>query len=328
MKVLVTGATGCIGRNLVAHLLKSNYTVTATGRNPEIGKSLQAAGAIFYPAELSDGPKLIQLAQGQKLVFHCAALSSPWGRYRDFYAANVLGTQNIVAACLEQNVERLVYLSSPSLYFDYTTRLNIKETDDFAKQPANAYVLTKRLAEQAVDEAASNGLNVITLRPRAVFGPYDTTIVPRLLKLALGGKLPLPRKGQILMDVTYVENVVQALMLCITAPLELKGKKYNLTNGEPILLIDLLTQLFEQLALSFRTVNLPYKLLDKLAWCLEKVAQVTGQEPRFTRYSLGVLAHAQTFDIRAARQELSYEPHYSIAEGISRSLAWYKTYVR
>src|SRR6185437_15399197 len=110
-----------------------------------------------------------------------AALSSPWGKYKDFYQANVLGTENLIKAAPKD--ARFIHVSSPSIYFDFSEKHNIKEDDPLPRKPVNYYVKTKLMAEALIDKAFNEQqLNVITIRPRAIFGPYDRAILPRILK--------------------------------------------------------------------------------------------------------------------------------------------------
>ena len=246
MKMLVTGATSGLGRNLVTHLLQKGFDVTATGRNVTAGALLAQEGAKFLPANIADTKAIDTLCANIDMVFHCAALSSPWGQYNDFYSANVLGTKNVVAGCLKHHVSRLIHVSTPSIYFDFTAKLNINENDPLPKQPANYYAATKLEAEHIVEEAFEKyGLPVISIRPRAMFGPYDATIVPRILRASKGGRVPLIGGGNALVDATYVGNVVESLLLCAKAPASCFGKKYNITNGEPLPFKLFLEKIFE-----------------------------------------------------------------------------------
>lgn len=327
MKVLVTGATGFLGRHLALALHKQGHEVTAAGRNDTIGEKLRQEGISFLPCHLEDTIKTEQSCAGQDMVFHCGAMSSLWGSYHDFYDSNVTGTRNIVRGCLAHHVQRLIYVSTPSIYFDYTDRTNIRESAPLPRKAANLYAETKRLAELEIDKAFVNeGLPVITLRPRAIFGPGDPAIVPRLIEANRRGKLPLINGGQAIIDLTYIDNLVDALLLCMTAPESVFGRKYNITNGEPVRFIDVLQHLFEQLGEPMRAKRIPYAAAYTVASIMEGVARITGsaKEPLLTRYSVGLLGKTQTLDISAAREKLGYAPRRTIREGIDLYADWYK----
>ena len=325
MKILVTGATSGLGRNLTESLHRQQYEVIATGRNEEVGKVLKHQGIQFIAADLRDAEAVKNLCKNIDVVYHCAALSSPWGPYKDFYEANVVASKNLVKESTNQGISLFVHVSTPSIYFDFNERFNIKEDAPLPKRFANNYALTKWMAEQVVDKAFNEtGLPTITIRPRAIFGPHDRTLMTRLIRLAKSGKVPLIRGGRVLMDVTSVNNVVDSLVKCLTADRSCWGKKYNITNGEPLLLTDLLDKLFAALEIPYHPIPLPYRATYLLATITEILARLpfTKFEPPLTCYGVGVITFGQTLDITAANQELGYSPKVSIAQGIQLYADW------
>jgi nucleoside-diphosphate-sugar epimerase len=327
MKILITGATGCLGRNLANKLLRDGeHQIYATARNQKIGKILENQGAIFQSVDLKNREKIINLCQNKDIVFHCGALSSPWGKYRDFYETNVLGTQNIIDGCLQHNVKRLVYVSTPSIYFDFFPKYQITESNILPK-PVNNYASTKLIAEKIIDQAFTNyKLPVITIRPRAIFGAFDTTIMPRIINVAKKGKLPLINDGKALIDVSYVENVVDSLILCAEASNNFLGKKYNITNDQPIILKELLEKSFAALDLDFTPKIISYKKALGVATFLELIASLpfVKSEPLLTRYAVGVFGISQTLNIEAAKKDLGYRPKIDIDQGIQLYAKWWK----
>jgi len=327
MKALVTGATGCLGRNLVTRLLNEDWEVHATGRNAEIGALLKKQGAMFHQAELEAKEAVIALCRNKDVVFHCGALSSPWGRYQDFYNANVLGTKNVVEGCLKHQVSRLIHVSTPSIYFDFTEKHQIPESSNLSTKPVNQYVKTKLEAEKIIDMAfTAHNLPVVTIRPRAIWGPYDTAIMPRIIRAARQGKLPLIAGGNALIDTTYVENAVESMLLCAVANQTVLGKKYNITNGEPIRLKDLLQRCFIALGLPYNPKNISYKVAYFVAAMMEAFASLpwVSWEPVLTKYGVGIFAIGQTLDITAAKKELGYKPNVSLEQGINLFATWWQ----
>ena len=326
MKALVTGATGFLGGALARRLHSLGWDVTALGRSPAALAELEGEGIRVVRADLADDAAIRATCKRQDFVFHSGALSSPWGRYQDFYQANVVGTQNIIRGCQEHNVKRLVHVSTPSIYFRFEPRLNVKEDDPLPAKPINHYAATKLLAERELDRAYADGLAVIAIRPRAIIGPRDTTILPRLIDRLKSGRLPIIGDGQNIADLSYVENVVDALLLCAESPASTLGNKYNITNGEPVRLWDMVRKVAEVLGYRVPTRHIPYKVVDALAGALEVLYRmIPGQpEPPLTRYSVGVLANSTTLDISAAQKELGYQPRFSIEEGFQKFIAWWK----
>jgi nucleoside-diphosphate-sugar epimerase len=261
----------------------------------------------------------------QEIVFHCAALPSPWGNFEAFYQANVIGTRNVIRGCEEHKVKRLVHVSTPSLYFGYSSRINVKESD-VLPEPVSNYAATKILAEQELDEAFARGLATIAIRPRALFGPGDTVIFPRLIPRLKSGKLPILGDGENVVDLTYIENVVDALLLCAESPANTLGKKYNISNGEPIKLWGLLKKICDELGFQFPKIKISVPVAHGLATVLEAAYTLipAHPEPMLTHMAVNMIANSTTLDISAAKNELGYQPKVSVDEGFNRFMKWWK----
>jgi nucleoside-diphosphate-sugar epimerase len=326
LKALVTGGTGFVGGALARRLHGEGAQVTALGRSRAAGAALERDGIAFVAADLADAEAMGQACRGQDWVFHSGALAAPWGPYVDFYAANVTGTENVVRGCQEHGVRRLVHVSTPSVYFADQPRRDVAEGDPLPAQHLSAYAGTKLLAEQVVARAHQAGLPVIAIRPRAIIGPGDTALLPRLIRALRSGWLPVIGDGQNLADLTCVENVVDALLLCAEAPDRLLGRTYNITNGEPMKLWEVVRTLCGLLgypAPRWR-VSLPAALA--LAGVIEAVYGIVmpHREPPLTRFAVRGLALDATLDIRAARRDLGYAPRVSLDEGLRAFARWWQ----
>ncbi|ULO05576.1 NAD-dependent epimerase/dehydratase family protein [Paenibacillus sp. 19GGS1-52] len=325
-KALVTGATGFLGRHTLRRLTELGWEVSGLGRNREIGSQFAKEGAAFICEDLRNLDAVVRACAGQDYVFHCGALSSPWGKYNDFYSCNVTATHNIIEGCQHHGVRRLIHISTPSIYFNFKNRYGIQENDLVPVKPANAYVATKRLAELAVEQAGTEGLEAIILRPRAIFGPMDNALFPRILQANIGKGVPLLDGGETLIDLTYVDNVVDAMLLSCSASASAVGRTYNISNGESVIFRELVSKLFALLNIPLHTRVLPYRLAYRAANVLEvlhRLLPLLG-EPALTRYSVGTLALAHTLDISLAREMLGYEPRVTIAEGLQLFADWWR----
>ncbi len=325
-KALVTGATGFLGRHVCMRLNRMGWRVTGMGRNQAEGERLEAGGIRFARADLSDEWSVIEACAGQDAVFHCGALSSPWGAYADFAATNVAGTRHVIAGCRRHGVRRLIHISTPSIYFDGRhDRLAVREDDPLPSKQVNAYAATKLLAEQAVFQAFAEGVPALILRPRAIFGPYDQTLLPRLLRANDTRGIPLINGGSVKLDLTYVDNVVDAMLLGWKAPEEALGLAYNITNGEPVILSHVLRELFAMMDIPLRTRSIPYPVAYGAAALTEwshRLLPALG-EPQLTRYSIGVLGRSQTLDISLAQERLGYVPMVNLQEGLAAFAKWW-----
>lgn len=325
MNVLITGGTGFLGRRLALTFRSLGDRVTVLGRNKSIGSELEKAGLRFVAADLRDAKAMMTACQDQDCVFHCGALSSPWGAYNEFYGTNVLGTRHLVQGCLAHQVQRLVHVSTSAVYFTYADQFQISESMPLPR-PVGPYAKTKQLAEQEIQQGHQQGLSTLIIRPRGIFGPGDTTILPRLLRASDRTGIPLIRHGNAVMDLTYIDNVVDALRCCQQAPERLSGGVYNITNGEPIALRTVLEQLAEQLHRELKFKSLAFPVAYGIATVMEAVAKLLdGAEPTLTRYTVGLLTFSQTLAIDSARDDLGYQPQVSLQQGIAQFSDWWQT---
>ena len=322
-KVLVTGATGFLGKYVVEELVEHGYKVRAFGRNSNIGRSLENSSISFFQGDLTKADDVLEACKGMDLVVHAGALSTVWGPWEDFYQANVLGTKYILEACRQTDIQRLVYVSSPSVYAAPKDQLAIKESDAPEENNLNNYIRSKLASERLFKDYPD--VPSIILRPRGLFGIGDTSILPRVINLSQKIGIPLIGDGRQLMDMTCVENVALAIRLAIEAP-EDKGEVYNITNGEPRAFRDLLEESLTGLGYPIKYRKIPASLLAGIASSLEflyKFLNLKG-EPPLTRYTYYLLRYSQTLDISKAERELGYRPKISISEGIEQYVQDYR----
>lgn len=327
MRVLVTGATGCLGGALVRKLTHESIHVTASGRNRKLGDRLVEEGIVFRAADIRDRAKVMDLVSGHDTIVHCGGLSSVWGLSSDFHAANVEGTRSLLLAAQKHAVRRFIFVSTPSLYFDFTDRFDVREGDPLARHPVNAYAASKLAAEELVRMAGDKGMQVVVVRPRAIFGPQDNSLLPRLLRVAQRGWLPLIDDGRAIVDLTYVDNVCDALLTAVRTASDLSGGIFNITNGKSISIRELMQCIVDLFGLKVRFLSIPFNTAYATAAFLETCARaMPGRpEPYLTRYTVGVLGRSQTLSIEAARRELGYVPRVSIMEGLERTAQWWRS---
>src|SRR5579875_138358 len=288
METLITGGTGFLGRYLARMLLARGDGVRLLGRNFADVQDLIRAGATPIAADLRDAKAVITACKGVEIVFHAGAMSEPWGRRADFFDINVGGTQAVLAGCKLHRVRRLVYVSSPSVVFDGTDQIDATEDVPYPKRFASVYSLTKKLGEDIV-RGAGGALETVILRPKAVFGPGDRALLPRLMAAARRHRLPQIGDGHNFVDLTYVENVACALHLAATAP-QAAGHTYTITNDEHPRLWEVIRHVVQALSLPPIRRVIPVEAALALAGALEGIAMLTGKEPILTRYTVSILA--------------------------------------
>lgn len=308
MRILVTGATGFLGGHVAQHLHALGYQVTATGRNQTKGSAL---GVPFRAAELDDSEQAFLLCQDQDVVVHCAGLSSPWGGVEDFERHNQVATSHLLNA----KVARFVYISSAGVYFRGDERIKVREDSPLPESGQHPYIQSKRRCEELVQKSQ----NWVILRPRAIYGPGDTAILPRVLRLMKPGLLPIIGRGQNVASLTYVHNLVQAVELALKGPTK---RIFNITDPQPVELWPLLHRLAQRLDMPPLRWRLPLGLAQFSAhliqWIYDRLCP--HKEPPITPYTLSLLTKSQTLDIRAAQRDLNYQPLYSTDEAVLATL--------
>ena len=322
-KVLVTGATGFLGKYVVEELVEHGYQVRAFGRNRAIGQSLVNASVTFIQGDLTNQEDLTKACQEMDMVVHAGALSTVWGPWEDFYQTNVLGTKYILETCREAKIERLVYVSSPSIYAAPRDQLDIKESDAPQENRLNNYIRSKLASEKLFKDYPD--VSSVILRPRGLFGIGDTSILPRVLNLSQKIGIPLIGDGRQLMDMTCVENVALAIRLALETP-QAAGEVYNITNGEPRTFRDLIEETLRGLGYPIRYRKIPAPLVSAISSSLEfiyKNLKLKG-EPALTRYTYYLLRYSQTLDISKAERDLGYRPKITISEGIEQYVQDYR----
>jgi nucleoside-diphosphate-sugar epimerase len=319
MRALVTGATGFLGSHLVSLLRDKGYEVIALGRDLEKGKHLESSLVSFRSVDITCLDQLLQSFENVDVVFHCAAKSSLWGDFNAFHQVNVEGSLNLLQCCEKFAVKRLIYVSSTSVYFDFKDHLNLDESQALESGFANHYARSKLLGEKALLSNRKN-TEVVIIRPRGIIGEGDTSIMPRILRIADKGYFPLIANGRAIVDLTYVKNVAYALYLAAEKP-GLDGSCFNISNLEPMSVKSLLTRVLGGRKSQTLLIPVPYSVMYALAWTLEKMAICLHlNEPIITRYSVGLLGKSQTLDLSRARDRLGYEPLYSMDHAIASYL--------
>ncbi len=328
MKTLVTGGGGFLGRYIVEQLLArgDDVAVFARGSYPE----LEEIGATLIQGDLQDAAAVSSACAGREAVFHVAAKAGYWGAWDEFLRPNVLGTQNVINACRQHNVPKLIYTSTPSVVASSDHRAGGDESLPYPTHFESNYAHTKAIAEQMVMQASSDGLLTVSLRPHIVFGPRDTQIIPRLVARARQGKLLRVGSGRNKIDATYVEDAARAHLLAadaLTADSPLAGRAYFISQDEPVNLWEFVNEIFTRLDIPpvRRGISLPVaRAIGGVLETAYRTLRLTG-EPRLTRFLANELALDHYYDISAAKRDFGYKPKLSMAEAVERTVAYFNS---
>jgi 2-alkyl-3-oxoalkanoate reductase len=165
-------------------------------------------------------------------------------------------------------------------------------------------------------------MRTIALRPRAIVSPFDTALLPRLIRASERGLMPLPGKGQALVELTDARDVVAAFLAAAERSSTLHGQVFNISGGAPRRFEELVTYVFDKLKRDVRLIPLNARLVTMLGGVMEGIANLLPgrPEPPLTRYSAMALGWSQTFDLSAARDALGWEPQFMPEQAIDWAL--------
>ena len=321
MRVLVTGGNGFLGKVLVHQLLEQGDSVHTLQRSAT--PDLKEAGVTCFQGDLADPEIVMTAAKGCDVVYHVAAKAGVWGRYLDFHRANIVGTENVLTACRELGITRLVYTSSPSVVFDGKDESGIDESTPYPTRYLADYPRTKAIAEAKVLNANNASLATVALRPHLIWGPGDHHLFPRLVQKSRAGRLRRVGHGNNLVDTTYVDNAADAHRLAAKALFPgsaASGKAYFISNGEPMSLWELIDRMLACANEPPVHRRIGARAAYWIGWLMELGYHLTGteSEPPMTRFVARQLATEHWFRLEAARRDLGYVPRVTITEGLRR----------
>lgn len=326
-KVAVTGGGGFIGKALVKALLGEGCEVLVIGRNPY--PDLQALGVPCLQGDIRDRQFLVKAFADCSTVFHVAAKAGIWGPKSEYFAINTMGTENVIAACLHNEVANLIYTSTPSVVFDRKDIEGGDESLPYAHKPLCHYAASKIAAEQAVLGANGERMRTAAIRPHLVWGPGDQNLIPRLLERGRAGMLKIVGTGRNWVDIAYIDNVVHAHLLAATnlqSTATAAGLAFFIGQKEPVVLWSWINALFGRMGIAPVTDSISFPLAYAAGGMLELAAILARrvEEPRMTRFLAHQLAQSHWFSHRRAEKLLGYEEKVSSESGMERLLAWLK----
>lgn len=322
MRVLVTGASGFLGRAVACAVVAAGHEVRCFQRRPSgVAGATDALGSITDPAGVAGA------VAGVDAVVHLAAKVSLAGAPAEFDAVNVGGTRTLLGAAAAAGVGRLVFVSSPSVAH---SGASISGSDALPADPVNArgdYARTKATAELLALAADSPAFRVVAVRPHLVWGPGDTQLIARIVERARAGRLPLLGHGAALIDTTYIDNAAGAIVAALDRVDAVHGNSYVITNGEPRPVAELLAGICAAAGVPAPAWSVPASVARAAGSVIETAWRVFpgADEPPMTRFLAEQLSTAHWFDQRRTRADLHWSPAVTLDEGLARLAEHYRT---
>lgn len=318
-KILVTGATGFLGRRLVELLVQKGYSVRALARKLSDIEPLKRLNVQIFFGDVADPGSLEPAFEGIDYVIHTAADTA--GKEEEGRISTIQGTKNILELCERFKVKRLVYISSCSVYgvADYRTGQTVTEDAQLERfsLKRGAYSHAKLEAEAIVRQAIEKGtVPVVILRPGTIYGPGAEIFTP-MMGFGFGQKLfAIIGNGKFILPLVYIDNLVEAIVIAMENGIG-DGKTYNVVDIGKLTKKEYADLLLKRLYPKARYIYLPYGLLYLIVFCQEIVLGILKRNPFLTRYQLTSSQREIIYDASKIRNELNWHSGVPAKQGLN-----------
>lgn len=319
--VLVTGARGFLGKKIVKALLAKGHRVVAYSRT--IDDELKALPIKTICGDITNFDSIEIALKGVDGVIHTASKVGMWGSYNDFHTTNVIGTENLIKACINRKVKKLVYTSTPSVVFGKDDLRGVDETTPYPEKYLTHYAQTKSAAEKLVLDANGKGELVTTsLRPHLIYGEDDPNLLPRLAEASRSGRLKKVGPGHNLVDIIYVDNAADSHVkayeiLCHGSRNE--GKAYFISQERPVYCWEFINQLLEISGAPQATKTIPIWLAYSVGAICEliyRLFKIKSSVPPMTRFVALQLGKSHYFNLSNAKRDFGHNPKITIEQSL------------
>jgi 2-alkyl-3-oxoalkanoate reductase len=328
MTVLVTGAGGFLGSHLTDLLVASGERPRVLVRPGESASALRDATVDIHWGDIGDRAAVEAALKGVDRVLHCAARTGPWGPEAEYERTNVRGLETLVRTALAAGARRLVHVSSITVHGN-DVRGAADESAPFRDEP-NPYSRSKLAGERLLERMIRDeGAPVTIVRPGWIYGPRDRASFARLARTIEKGQMIMVGAGDNHLPLIYARDAAQGVLLASQAD-HAAGRSYLLVNDEPVTQRDFIGAMAAELGAPTPTRHIPYTL----GLMVGAGAEILGQwarrrrPPPVMRYGMQLLGGDNRFVIARAREELGFAPLVDLAEGVRRSVAWYRATCR
>jgi nucleoside-diphosphate-sugar epimerase len=320
VKLLVTGASGMLGRGTALALSAHGDDVTVLQRHASGLDVREVLG------DIADPDVVHRAIRGQDAVVHLAAKVDVVGRWTDYHRVNVTGTHVVVDACRSAGTGRLVQVSSPSVAHSGKPLVGAGAGPADPEHARSDYARSKAMAERVALAADGPDLAVLAVRPHLVWGPGDTQLVGRLVTRAAAGHLPRLGSGAALIDTTFVDNAVDALIAALNRCGPAHGQALVVSNGEPRPIAEILARVCRAANVAGPSRRVPTRIARLSGAIQDGMWDATGRQdtPPLTRFLAEQLTTAHWFDQRRTREVLQWAPAVNLDEGFRRLASWYE----
>jgi len=320
MRVLITGATGFLGGALARALVQNGAEVHVLARPTADRRALDGLAVTWHHGDVTVPNSLNSAFAGATFVIHSAGRLGQSGVPEEVYQRlNVEGTRNVLAAALAAGSQPCVlHLSSPGVL---GATMSGPLAEDAPYAPSNPYERSKAAAEQVACDFAGRGLPVVIARPGFIYGPCDRHVF-NLFRAVKHGRFFYIGGGRHLCQPTYIADAVAGMLLCLSRGRP--GEIYHILGPRPVTFRELGETIAAALGVRPPRLSLPRWSATLCAICLESLGRLTHRNQPLSRTGVAFFSEDRVFSWHKAHNELGYKPQHDLAEGISRTVAWYR----
>jgi nucleoside-diphosphate-sugar epimerase len=322
MRALVTGASGFIGSQLCARLIRDGHSVRGLVRKPSQAEQLRKQGVDATIGDLLAPDTLRAATQGIDTVFHFAAVFRKEVPRREIWATNVGGIENLLEAAKLAGVKQFIHCSSTSVYGLFP-RNPTTEDSPFVPIRGDLYQESKLAAEQRVTACGSDGtLDTTIFRTTGVYGPGDLRFL-KLFKAIAQRRFAMIGAGTVPFSMIHIDDLLDGILRCATRPVAVNND-YLLTGNNPISLNDTARIIAAAAGVPAPRFHVPVMPVYFVGWLMELGLKPLGISPPLYRRRVNFFRITRGFDNSKAKRELGFRPKYDLAAGAKNTFDWYK----
>lgn len=316
MNILITGATGFIGRYLTRALSK-NYPVSCLVRRTSNISSIKDCNIKLIYGDLLDKCSLRPALDQIDLIYHLAGEVYS-RRKRDYYERNIVATKNLIEICEEKGKKKIIFLSSVGVYKPVTQKTLLTEESEC--DPITYYGKTKLQAEELIK---SHSIPWVIIRAPVIYGPYQPPVLNRFfLDVFKKRKVYVVGKGNNLRSICYIENLIDGLISLADKP-DINGKTYIFSDSSPYTINEIIETGAKIIQKEVKVVHLP-SFLGDISWAVYLLLDNVLKLSTVELYALKKMQLEEGCDITKSKKEIGYNPKITLEEGIRRTIEWIK----
>jgi len=311
--VAVTGAGGFIGNALCLRLAAEGAQVVGIDVRTERRADVEATGARFVAADVLDGGAVAAALGGCDGLIHTAAIVGDWGSMEQFINVNVRGSCSVFDAAQAAGIERIAHLSSVASWgYEFSSDL---EEEAAPRASGAPYADTKAASDYL---ALRRGAAVV--RPGDVYGPGSVPWAIRPVEALRAGSFALPGKGDALMTLVYIDDLVDCILRALSSPTA-AGQAVTAWDGVPITTAEFFGR-YAQMLGQTKVRTAPAPLIEAFAFGSELFAKLRGTQPTVSREAIRYVSRQAVYPNTRARELLGWEPQVDFDEGMRRTETW------